>query len=187
MKIIILITLFPLYTYGQSRTDWDVKTDSLIQLLTDPKDQFWFNEILRTRTNSGFSLDELLDSSNQVIRLQEMVDTKTLMFHTNESYPEEYETWDYAPIDSIRPRNYYMFLGCLIKKHEPLKVKRWRRKIAKMDSTRETYYIIDTYIDKVANTLKISLRIPVIGKRTLKTFYGPTKAKPYLPNFYNSP
>lgn len=89
-------------------------------------------------------------------------------------------------LTQIKPRNYIMYLSCLVKKREPQRVKRWERKISKMDPAIEPYYIVDTILDRRKGTMKISLRIPVSAKRKLDAFYGPfgKSRRPYLERWY---
>ena len=193
MKTIVLIvmSLIPCCVTGQSIIEWNNKTDSLIHTLPNVPNQFRFNEIVDNRKN--YRLKSLFDTTFQVLRIQEMFDVNTNKFDQNIDYWDNAdadvltEDWTYKPVDSIRPRNYVMYLGCIVKKKEPQRVKRWKRKIGKMDPVRETYYIVDTILDKRSGTLKISLRVPVFSGRELETFYGPfgKTRKPHLTRWWN--
>jgi hypothetical protein len=189
--VLILMSLIPCCVAGQSITEWNNKTDSLIQTLPNVPNQFRFNEIVDNRKN--YKLKAIFDTTFQVLRIQEMFDVHTNKFDQNIDYWDNAdanvlsEEWAYKPIDSIRPRNYVMYLGCIFKKNQPRKVKRWKRKIEKMDPVRETYYIVDTILDKRTGMMKISLRIPVLGDRELEAFGGPfgKSRKPFLTGWWN--
>ncbi|MBX2970527.1 MAG: hypothetical protein KF803_14245 [Cyclobacteriaceae bacterium] len=134
MKTIVLtlMSLISCCVAGQSITEWNNKTDSLIQTLPNVPNQFRFNEIVENRRN--YKSKALFDTTFQVLRIQEMFDVNANKFDQSIDYLDIDETnvlsekWTYKPIESIRPRNYVMFLGCIIKKEEPPKVKRWKGK-----------------------------------------------------------
>jgi hypothetical protein len=193
MKTIILIIalIAPLHVAGQSITEWNMKIDSVIQTLANGGNQFRFNEIVDNRKN--YRLKTIFDTTFQVLRIQETFDPNANKFDQNIEYLDNENAdilnaeWNYESIDSIKPRNYVMYLGCIIKKREPQRVKRWKRKINKMDPAIELYYMVDTILDKRTGTMRISLRIPVSAPRELKTFYGPfgKSRRPHLESWYH--
>jgi hypothetical protein len=188
MRIIVLtIFLLPRLTViGQPLNDWLDKTDSISHLITESADKSAFEKIISKRT-AHFKKD-FTDTTFTLIRVTERYDTKTNEFEIFIHYvPEAYkessiEEWTFLPVDSIKPRNYKLPLGCFIRDRHKRKVKRWEKRIDQMDLTKETYYIIESLFDRSTDTIKVSFQIPATGKRTLEASYGPfgKSRKPYL-------
>lgn len=164
----------------------------MIQTLLSGPNQFRFNEIVENRKNYEQKL--IFDTIFQVLRIQEMFDACTNKFEQNIEYVDSSGAddglsmaWSYELIDSLKPRCYTIYLGCIIRKGVPQRVKRWKRKINKMNPVKEPYYIVDTILDKRMETMRISLRISVLAKRELKVFYGPfgKSKRPELESWYH--
>ena len=175
--VLILVSIVPIFATGQSITEWNIKTDSLIQTLPGGANQFRFNEIVDNR--KSYRLKAMFDTTFQVLRIQEMFDIATNKFDQSIEYFDSEnagvlsQEWNFQSIDSIKPRNYIMYLGCIIKDREPRRVKKWKRRIDRMAPVLDSYYIVDTILDRRTRAMKISLRFPVSGKRDLNVFYGP--------------
>jgi hypothetical protein len=81
--------------------------------------------------------------------------------------------WKYSKIDSIFPRDYIYQGGCVITKWKRIKINRFRKKLLRIGQVKESYYIIDNWIDKTNNYINISFRIPIYATRHLDSSFGP--------------
>jgi hypothetical protein len=188
MRTIALVVLFisSLDLSGQSLDNWYAKSDSIFHSISDSTDIVVFNGIVNRRHD--YFKKNFLDTTFNLIRVRELFDTKTNEFKVIFDYVDDgdkdylFEQWTFLPVESIRPDNYQLGLGCLVRNRDKYKVNRWKRRIDRMEETKETYYIIDSLFDKFANTIKVSFQIPVTGKRSLSAWYGPFRRsrRPYL-------
>ena len=80
---------------------------------------------------------------------------------------------DLAMVDSVKPRDYYYHENCTITKRKTWKAKRLKNKIESKNDEIEDYYLLNTWIDKKAKSIKISFRVPVYGQRNLEVFFCP--------------
>jgi hypothetical protein len=171
---------------GQSLDKWYAKSDSIFRLISDSTDIVAFHEIVSRRED--YVKKNLLDTTFNFIRVRELYDTKTNEFRVTFDYVADgdkdylFEEWIFFPGDSIKPNNYQLPLGCIVRNWHKYKINRWKKRIDHMNETKETYYVIDSLFDKSANSIKISFQIPVTGKRGLDASYGPygKNRKPYL-------
>ncbi len=137
----------------------------------------------------NYRLASLFDTSVQVFRIKEVFDSRADRIQFDADYYLTDETadnaaaeWRFASIDSVKPANYFMFLGCTIKKHTTHRVKRWEKKIARMPPVTDSIWMIDTILDKRSRTISVSLLFPGSGKRALEAYYGPLRKsrRPFL-------
>lgn len=171
-----------------------------------------FKKILKKRGDYRF--EERFDTSRaNHVRVKEFFHTKTNTFGLKEVhiYPSRYGDlevtfspdlqyltmsyadsnenflkWRYAVVDSVKPKDFFWLKGCIFRKNDMIKVKRWQKKIDRMPPATESYYVIDTFIDRVHEEIRISFRQPVAKKRKLFVIYGPVgkSRKPFLDNEY---